>query len=265
MHMGFETEVTKYCVLCHATEKAKLFVSLNEMWFDNDKEFGADVENGSDGKGLSVKCERCGSMHTILLDPKMGDVVAALNQKGYKTAYSCDGFESEHQIDLPYISFDAKTTPSDIFNSLPYRWGVSNDADFDKACMDNTVSIYYNEYGEYDDSIDWDVKDMLEWVDKLPYNDLNEDKIVKMPGERYVLYDIKQAFENIGHQVSDLHVCQVKGQWIVLVEFLDAVPSIFITNMTRVDDNTLVIPLDDIYTDSIYQLVAQIDNSHKYA
>ena len=271
MHMGFNTTVTKYCALCHAVDKVELFIGLNNYWFDNKKKFGAYVESALTGYDLPVKCEHCGSKHTILLDEKIGLVIAKLNEKGYETQFSCDGeIEPDKSVALPYIAFKADTTPVDIFYNLPDGWTPDLDCDYKirRIGQRTLTSIYYKydynhtldantEFDKFD--VDWDVNAMIAWVDNLPYTDLNIHRIIKHPGERYVLGDIKTAFDDIGYMVIDMHAFQTYGKWVLMLEFGNGIPHLDCFNKAKtISDNKIIIGFKNLNTDTIQRIVWDI-------
>ena len=270
MHMEFNTTVTKCCTSCHAVDKVKLFIGLNDLWFDNKKKFGAYVESDSTGYDIPVKCEHCGSKHTILLDEKIGPIIAKLNEKGYETLFSCDGeIEQNMSITLPYIAFNIGTTPVDIFYSLPDGWVPDLDCDFNTKCGKSTLTdIYYKydynhalnpctEFDKFD--IDWDVDAMIKWADNLPYNDLNDNRIIKHPGERYTLEDIKTAFNDIGYMVIDMHAFQTYGKWVLMLEFGNGIPHLDYFNGAKIiSDNKIIIEFKNLNTDTIQRIVWDI-------
>lgn len=270
MHMEFNTTVTKYCTSCHAVDKIKLFIGLNDLWFDNKKRFGAYVESDFTGYDVPVKCEHCGSKHTILLDEKIGQIVAKLNEKGYKTRFSCDGeIESDKSVTLPYIAFKTDTTPVDIFYNLPDGWILDLDCDYKIKYGENALVCAYYKYDynhdlnpdtEFDKfDVDWDVDAMVKWVDNLPYNDLNDDRIIKHPGERYTLDDVKTAFNDIGYMVIDMHAFQTYGKWVLMLEFGNGVPHLdYFNGAKMISDNKVIIEFKNLNTDTIQRIVWDI-------
>lgn len=267
MHSQFKTTLTKYCTSCHATEKVNLLIDVNSMWFDmgnDDDKYAATVarmDHNYEGE-LPINCAFCGSHYTMLLDEKIGDVIAELNIKGYKTWFSCDGGHDKYEDALPYISFDYATTPLDIFYSLPDGWSMACDADFEMyANADMRPMHYISIYYDYIDT-NWDKEEMLNWANGLPINDNNPDmrRVVKHPGERYQLEDIKTAFEYRGYSVSFMKAFQLSGKWICIIKFDESVylPIRLFDDTAMISNCEIAIMLDNISTDHIHSIVDKI-------
>lgn len=269
-HMGFETTITKYCTLCHKVEKVTVGVYINTNWYDDAASaFTADVCESNNMSNLTKKCEACGSMHTILLDEKMGYVIAELNKKGYKTLFSCDGYKDKLETSYPYIAF-SQDVPADIFNTLPDGWDVHLDSDIDSVCKSigrsgfNTTIYYKWEFADDDiTSWDWDLDAMVNWAKNLPLNDVHD--IIKTSGERYELHDIKVAYEMKGYTVQSINALQTNPnplhdntQWVVIVEFEGDVPQNSIPQVSAFKKDSLAITLNRLDTDSISDVVENI-------
>lgn len=271
-HMDFETTVIKCCELCHHTERAKLSIYIKDDWYDNKRNFKTkmireyddndEVVEGDvrfvDRAPLPLKCEKCGSKRTILLDERIGDVIAKLNEKGYVTSYSCDGKVSKDEISYPYIQFSSFSTPIDIFASIPEGWEVYVDADLYTIFDYPGPAMYYKESTGTAD-IEWDKDALMKWVESLPYNDIGLFKARKKPGERYELNDIKQALIDTGCDVTKFKAAQVDERWIVYVEFGNGLPSIGGTRcITASGNDSMFISLKSLSTDDIYNIVHTI-------
>lgn len=261
-HMGFETTLVKYCTSCHAADTVTLAVDIRDVWWQNNKTFKADMCKSNDCTKLDVKCEHCGSMHTILLDEKMGKIVPALNLKGYQTEFSCDGYKGKDKISYPYLVFNGNTTPIDIFNTMPGGWELVVNADFNAAHKICNPAMYYR-WSTGNTDIDWDLDEMTEWIDKLPFNDINPMKIIKKPGERYLVDDIKKVLDDIGCSVIDTKIMAYKDKknkhgYAVIVEFGNGIPDISVPMGIDGGSNSIVFILDRLSSDSILEVINAI-------
>ena len=148
-----------------------------------------DIEYFNCSIGYHGVCPNCKEdVKFRVIDINMAQIINILNNKGYYTAYCCEGHINEDEFMYPYIYFYF-WEDKDILNThpLPATWYITED-----LIATNTFSICdYTHYADkfeddeaYDKYLewvkkDWDqesvLKDIYNWANSLP----DKDPIVK--------------------------------------------------------------------------------------
>lgn len=125
---------------------------------------------------------------TFECDDAIAYAILKLNQKGYKTEYCCSGHPGDNN---PYILFDRWTSiVLDNFTEIihPNNWNVDRDRHSRYKYKSLSIRRRFTEKEmiEFTDEelIDKAMKELDEWVDKLPYRpEPYVDYIYELDGE----------------------------------------------------------------------------------
>ena len=167
-HNGY---VGVYCPNCYTPYKFEVFA---KAIIKCDHSNITPEINLEDLLNLNLSCYVCNKSSIVTtLDPNIVDTIAALNYKGYKTKYSCEGnMVSDNMMCAAYIVFEPDCFPLDIVDvySLPEDWTLTVD-----DINENLIGIYC--YKPEDVSIQEycspemvvnRMKNIYEWAIELP-------------------------------------------------------------------------------------------------
>ena len=115
----------------------------------------------------------CGNIQVVEIDDMILPVIKRLNEKGYRTTFTCSGHSYEKNANT-YISFDVKTVPSIIPKDF-----ILEDEEYYKAnnweFLNNQICIrkWYKDINKEDlpKEILKTMLDLIEWVEELPVID----------------------------------------------------------------------------------------------
>ena len=118
-----------------------------------------------------LECNSC-DIELIELDELMLYPIKVLNEKGYITSFCCSG-HAFNNIFQTYICFDSIYKP----NGCPKNWKREEDDYCERLCL-RAKGLNYKEWNnatepERQKIIFKRMLDLYDWVDKLPYCDID--------------------------------------------------------------------------------------------
>jgi hypothetical protein len=102
-----------YCDNCHAIYEVRGSILHNITAVDT-------TLSSSDFSLDNIHCKKCGNL-MFVLDKEISEDISLLNEKGYKTLFSCQGHSIEN---CSYITFDGDTSKALIEKNIlpPEKW-----------------------------------------------------------------------------------------------------------------------------------------------
>lgn len=127
-----------------------------------------DLNSGTDSLEINVKI-KCRDCHKTFvtnlskaLDPDIAQFIVALNKKGYKTTYSCQGhIYKSGEESLSYVTFE-ESLSKDKLSELPATWRADP---IDTLTTGTTIRSSISKYG-----LSTVMEDLGKWINKLPDN-----------------------------------------------------------------------------------------------
>ena len=161
-----------------------------EMWYHvTMPDVMTKINNFSIDNEYYGECCNCGEdVHFIQLDINMGQIISILNNKGYYTAFCCEGHiepneDNKMEFITPYIYFyfwdNTKILET---NPLPDSWYITSVCEKAKNfiiydIIDKKIPKSFKNDDEYNEWIDWvrnnwnqkkSLEDIYNWVINLP-------------------------------------------------------------------------------------------------
>lgn len=108
------------------------------------------------------------------LDNKIAPAILKLNKKGYVTEFSCEGCHKDEEpifsklgVNLgTYVVFNA--VPSFHIDTTPNNWHVDDYRHGERCTIRKYFTTEQFRRYDYDTLVDIAIKELEEWVDKLP-------------------------------------------------------------------------------------------------
>lgn len=171
-HEEMSLDEKLWCPKCGKIEDIKASVSItSNIPFDKES-----FQTGFVYMYLNSKCDNCEDSFMALLDKEIFNAVIKLNDKDYKTDYSCGG----HSFDEPaYISFLEPYGSKLAATGSPSEWYFDRSERYYKSELLPVYILrpfyhlvdkkYYKIKGiEFDKVNSESIKNLCDWVDSLP-------------------------------------------------------------------------------------------------